>query len=477
MHSISIPDFSTSRVLVIGDLMLDVYLHGSTSRISPEAPVPIVRVDREEIRVGGAGNVALNVAALGARSSILALVGCDAHATTLQNMIAASGTHTELISTAGKSTILKKRVISKNHQLLRIDYETAFDAEDSGHLLAVLEQSLPNIDVVVLSDYAKGTLTHARRMIELIRTAGKPVLVDPKGSDFTKYIGATLITPNLSEFEAVAGRCKDDNDIAAKATTMLDDFCLEAILVTKSERGMTLIQRGQAPLNLPALAREVYDVTGAGDTVIATLAAVLGAGAPVSDAVHLSNAAAGVVVGKFGTATVTTIELRLHMQRQRSSVSPKIVDDLQELLDIVAEARVDGEVLVLTNGCFDLLHPGHIDYLRRARKLGDRLIVLVNDDASVSNLKGSHRPINDLNFRRQMLAALECVDYVCHFSTPTPAMQIEAIQPDILVKGGDYKVGDIAGSDYVLAHGGRVEVLPFVDGYSSSNIIDKIKGL
>lgn len=476
MHLTLIPDFSTSRVLVIGDLMLDVYLHGSTSRISPEAPVPIVRVDREEVRVGGAGNVALNVAALGARSSILALVGCDAHATTLQNMFAASGTQTELMSTAGKSTILKKRVISKNHQLLRIDYESCFDAEDSECLLAVLEQWLPKTDVVILSDYAKGTLSHAPRMIELVRTAGKPVLVDPKGSDFTKYIGATLITPNLSEFEAVAGHCKDDNEIASKATRMLDDFCLEAVLVTKSERGMTLVQRGETPLHLPALAREVYDVTGAGDTVIATLAAVLGAGSPVADAVHLSNAAAGVVVGKFGTATVTTTELRLHMQRQRSSASPKIVDDLTALLDVVAAARGDGEVLVLTNGCFDLLHPGHIDYLRRARKLGDRLIVLVNDDESVSNLKGSDRPVNDLNFRQQMLAALECVDYVCHFSTPTPTTQIEAIQPDILVKGGDYKVGDIAGSDFVLTHGGRVEVLPFVEGYSSSKIIKQIKG-
>lgn len=476
MHSILIPDFAASRVLIIGDLMLDVYLHGSTSRISPEAPVPIVRVDREEFRVGGAGNVALNVAALGARSSILALVGCDSNAATLRNMVAASGTHAELISTAAKSTILKKRVISKNHQLLRIDYESGFDSEDSMHLLAVLEQWLPNIDVVVLSDYAKGTLSHSRRMIEIIRAAGKPVLVDPKGLDFTKYIGASLITPNLTEFEAVAGQCKDDDDIAAKAMSMLDDFCLEAVLVTKSERGMTLVERGKAPLHLPTLAREVYDVTGAGDTVIATLAAVLGAGASVVDAVHLSNAAAGVVVGKFGTATVTTAELRLHVQRQRSSESQKIVDDLSELLDIVAAARADGEVLVLTNGCFDLLHPGHIDYLRRARRLGDRLIVLVNDDASVTNLKGSHRPINDLNFRQQMLAALECVDYVCHFSTSTPAIQIKAIMPDILVKGGDYSIGDIAGSDHVLAYGGRVEVLPFVNGFSSSSIIDKIKG-
>jgi len=476
MYLPSIPDFATSRVLVIGDLMLDVYLHGSTSRISPEAPVPIIRVDSEEVRVGGAGNVALNVAALGAHASILSLVGCDPHATTLETIFTASGTHAQLMSTARKSTILKKRVISKNQQLLRIDYESCFDAEDSECLLVVLEQWLPKTDVVILSDYAKGTLSHASRMIEILCTAGKTVLVDPKGSDFTKYIGATLITPNLSEFEAVAGHCNDDNEIARKATEMLYDLQLDALLVTKSERGMTFVRRGETPLHIPAQAREVYDVTGAGDTVIATLAAALAAGSPVADAVHLSNAAAGVVVGKFGTSTVTTTELKLHMHRQRRTASPKIVDDLQALLDVVAVARGDGEVIVLTNGCFDLLHPGHIDYLRRASKLGDRLIVLVNDDESVSNLKGSDRPVNDLNFRQQMLAALECVDYVCHFSTLTPTMQIEAIQPDVLVKGGDYKVGEIAGSDFILAHGGRVEVLPFVDGYSSSRIIKQIKG-
>lgn len=476
MHLISIPDLARSRVLVIGDVMLDGYLHGTTSRISPEAPVPIVRIDREEFRVGGAGNVALNIAALGAKSSLLALVGRDQYADTLHNMIAESGARAKLISTAGKPTIFKKRVISKNHQLLRIDYENVFDADDASLLEPILEQWLRDTDVVVLSDYAKGTLTNARRIIDMARAAGKPVLVDPKGSDFKKYTGATAITPNLSEFEAVAGSCKDDSEIAEKAEKMLNDFNLDAILITKSERGMTLVQRGIPPLHLPTLAREVFDVTGAGDTVIATLASVLGAGVPLSEAVYLSNVAAGVVVGKFGTATVTPSEVRLHMQRQRISLSPKVVDDLSILLDILSEIRKKGEVIVLTNGCFDLLHPGHIDYLRRARELGDRLIVLVNDDASVSMLKGPGRPINDLNFRQKMLAALESVDYVCHFSTVTPATQIEAIRPDVLVKGGDYKTSDIVGSEYVLAHDGRVEILPIVDEYSSSNIIDKIKG-
>jgi D-beta-D-heptose 7-phosphate kinase/D-beta-D-heptose 1-phosphate adenosyltransferase len=476
MHLIPIPDLAASRVLVIGDLMLDAYLHGSASRISPEAPVPIVLVDREEFRVGGAGNVALNVTALGARSTLLALVGRDAFADTLQDMLTSNGTCAELIQNADKNTIVKKRVISKNHQLLRIDYESAFDGEDSEPLLRLLEQRLSDVDVVVLSDYAKGTLTHSRRMIDLARIAGKPVLVDPKGSDFKRYTGATVITPNLSEFESVAGHCMDDDDLATKATAMLDDFNFEAVLVTKSERGMTLVQRGRSPLHLPTQAREVFDVTGAGDTVIASLAAMLGAGCLLADAVHLSNVAAGVVVSKFGTATVTAAELRNYMQLHRGSTPPKVIEDLQGLLDIVAAAKAEGEVLVLTNGCFDILHPGHIEYLRRARELGDRLIVLVNSDASVVGLKGPSRPINDINFRQQMLAALESVDYVCQFDTPTPATQIQAISPDILVKGGDYSVSDIAGSEHVLANGGRVEILPFVNGYFSSNMIEKIRG-
>jgi D-beta-D-heptose 7-phosphate kinase/D-beta-D-heptose 1-phosphate adenosyltransferase len=477
MHLIPIPDLASSRVLVIGDLMLDAYLHGSTSRISPEAPVPVVLVEREEFRVGGAGNVALNVTAMGAHSSLLAIVGSDSYADILQDMLTTNGTCAELIQNADKNTIVKKRVISKNHQLLRIDYESAFDGEDSEPLLTLLEQRLSDVDVVVLSDYAKGTLTHSRRMIEVARAAGKPVLVDPKGSDFWRYTGATVITPNLSEFESVAGHCIDDNDLATKATAMLDDFNFEAVLVTKSERGMTLVQRGHRPLHLQTQAREVFDVTGAGDTVIATLAAMLGAGCQLSDAVQLSNVAAGVVVSKFGTATVTNAELRKYIQRHRSSAPPpKVIEDFHGLLDITAAAKAEGEVLVLTNGCFDILHPGHVDYLRRARELGDRLIVLVNSDASVAGLKGPSRPINDIYFRQQMLAALDAVDYVCQFDTPTPATQIEAIRPDILVKGGDYSVSEIAGSNYVLANGGRVEILPFVNGYSSSNMIEKIRG-
>lgn len=475
MHIVQIPELSASRVLVVGDLMLDSYLHGTTSRISPEAPVPIVKIDSEEARVGGAGNVALNIAALGGQVSLLALVGADVYARTLNGLLRDAHVNAELLEAPGKSTIVKKRVISKNHQLLRIDYERAFGPADCGGLVKSFAHRLAEVDVVVLSDYAKGTLCGSRELIRQAKAAGKIVLVDPKGSDFTRYIGATLITPNLSEFEAVAGPCESDEEIADRAAAMIEQFELEAILVTKSERGMTLVQRGVAAVHLPTFAREVFDVTGAGDTVIATLAASLGAGTALLDAVHLSNAAAGVVVGKFGTATVTPGELHAQMHRQHSKIRPKVTGGLQELVQAITAARKEGQTIVLTNGCFDLLHPGHIDYLRRAKELGDRLVVLVNSDTSVRELKGPTRPINNLKFRTQMLAALECVDFVCAFDTPTPAPQIAAILPDILVKGGDYKVSDIAGSTEVLANGGRVEVLAFVDGFSSTRLIEKIR--
>ena len=472
---LDIPDLAASRVLVVGDIMLDSYLYGSAERMSPEAPVPVLKVDREEFRIGGAGNVAVNVAALGAQATLLALVGNDLYASTLQEMIADTGVGAKLIVRDQKGTILKRRVVAKNHQLLRMDYERPFGTEDADHILSNFEQLLPDFDVVVLSDYAKGALYHAAHMIDIARSAGKPVLIDPKGKNFTKYQGATLITPNLNEFEVVMGHCKDDDDIASQAAAMLEKFNLSAVLVTKSERGMTLVQRGEQPLHLPTMAREVYDVTGAGDSVIATVAAALGANAPLSVAIKLSNAAAGVVVGKFGTATASISELHNYMQHQRQNSSGKLVKSLAELKNIVTSVRAEGEVLVLTNGCFDLLHPGHIDYLQRARQLGDRLIVLVNDDASISKIKGRQRPINDLNFRQQMLAALECVDYVCHFETITPDEQIKFLNPDILVKGGDYEIGDIVGSEFVLKKGGQVKVLPFVEGYSSTNIIEKIK--
>jgi D-beta-D-heptose 7-phosphate kinase/D-beta-D-heptose 1-phosphate adenosyltransferase len=326
---------------------------------------------------------------------------------------------------------------------------------------------------VILSDYGKGTLSEVALLIAAAREAGKPVLVDPKGSDWRPYRGATLLTPNLSEFETVVGVCRDDDELVVKGEQLRADLDLQALLITRSERGMTLIQPGHAPLHLPTEAREVFDVTGAGDTVIATLATALGAGLSLSQASHLANLAAGIVVGKLGTATASQEELQLAIRRQHEGDAAVLTED--ELLHCVAEARARGQTVVMTNGCFDILHVGHVKYLEAARKLGDLLIVAVNDDDSVRRLKGPQRPLNATADRMKMLAALKCVDWVVSFSEDTPARLIAGILPDLLVKGGDYRPEQVAGYDVVTANGGQVVILDYYDGYSTTRIIEKAR--
>lgn len=469
-----LPPFHTARVLVAGDIMLDRYWHGATSRISPEAPVPVVHIDEAEERVGGAGNVALNVAALGAATALLGYRGADEAGEALEELLGEAGVSCLLEQPPGARTITKLRVISRHQQLIRLDFENGFHSTPAQQLLHRFAQALESSDVVVLSDYGKGTLREAPEMIHLARRVGKPMLVDPKGSDFTRYQDATAITPNQGEFEAVVGRCEDDGQLVERGLNLLAGLRLEALLITRGERGMTLLHRDAAPLHLPTHAREVFDVTGAGDTVISTLAAALAAGCPWPEATQLANIAAGVVVGKLGTATVGVAELAeaLHGPRARHRGGVR----LEELLLLVAQARAAGEKIVLTNGCFDILHAGHVHYLQQARELGDRLIVLVNSDASVQRLKGESRPVNPLEQRMVLLAALECVDWVTPFDADTPREAICRILPDILVKGGDYaRIGDIAGSDCVLANGGEVRLLDFVEGHSTSRLIDAIR--
>ncbi len=470
-----LPDFSHSRILVAGDLMLDRYWHGGTSRISPEAPVPVVRVSEIEERAGGAGNVALNIAALGGQVSLMGYCGLDEAGTTLIRLLERAGINCRIEQLSTVPTITKLRVLSRHQQLLRLDFEEAFDATDPVALRLGFAQQLDESGVAILSDYGKGTLSEAAALIRAARALGKPVLVDPKGTDFGKYRNATLMTPNRSEFEAVAGPCRDERQLVERGQTMLNDLLLEALLITRGEQGMTLLQKHQPALHLPAHAKEVYDVTGAGDTVIAVLAAALASGLAIPDATRLANIAAGVVVGKLGAATVTPGDLRsaLHGERARQ----RGVITLDSLLPLLAAARAQGETLVATNGCFDILHPGHIDYLQRARALGDRLLVLVNTDASVQRLKGPTRPVNPLPHRMTLLAALECVDWVVPFDEDTPREAIGRVLPDILVKGGDYTaIENIAGHDHVLAHGGQVQILPFVDGFSTTGLIDRITG-
>ncbi len=470
-----IPNYSSAgRVLVIGDLMLDRYWHGSTSRISPEAPVPVVHVQDDEHRAGGAGNVALNIASLGGKVTVMGFVGDDEQAQLLRALLKEAGVLTLFETLKNYSTITKLRIISRHQQLIRLDFEDGFHALNNEKLLHQYHAEMMQANVIILSDYGKGTLSGTERFIKLARQLNKPILVDPKGSDFTIYQHATLITPNLTEFEAVVGHCDTQQHIVEKGMNLVKEMDLKALLITQGEQGMTLLTLEEAPLHLPTHAREVFDVTGAGDTVISVLAASLAAKKSLAEATILANMGAGIVVGKLGTATVNTEELEYALQGQRAH--HKGVGVLSEVKQAMQQAKQEGEKIILTNGCFDILHPGHIRYLQQARELGDRLIVLVNSDASVKRLKGPERPVNNLQYRMEMLAALECVDWVLAFEGDTPKEEIDLLLPDILAKGGDYTdITAIAGYESVLANGGEVKILSFIEGHSTTSIIESIR--
>lgn len=468
---VSVPQFDRVRVLVAGDVMLDRYWFGPTQRISPEAPVPVVHVRDTEERPGGAGNVAVNLASLGVRCTVLGITGDDAIADSLAAAMQKRGVQCRFNRVKQAATITKLRVLSRHQQLIRLDFEESFGSFQGAPLLPLFKPELKDTDIVILSDYGKGSLAAVQELIQEARANRKRVLVDPKGRDFSKYRGASLITPNLGELEAVVGECPDEKTIVAKGEKLRDELGLEALLVTRSEHGMTLLQKGKPPLHLPTQAQEVSDVTGAGDTVIATLAAGLGAGLDYPEAAALSNLAAGVVVAKLGAATVSPAELRLAAHSRSGSGAM----DEAAVLDAVSHARSQGERIIMTNGVFDILHAGHVTYLEQAKRLGDRLVVAVNDDASVKRLKGAARPVNTLANRMTVLAALSCVDWVVPFSEDTPERLICGVLPDVLVKGGDYKAQDVAGYKCVTQNGGEVKILPFVDGLSTTKTIEALK--
>jgi D-beta-D-heptose 7-phosphate kinase/D-beta-D-heptose 1-phosphate adenosyltransferase len=471
---LNLPAFSAARVLVIGDVMLDRYWSGPTSRVSPEAPVPVVHIKGAEERPGGAGNVALNIAALGGQVDLLGLIGPDEAGQSLDRLLRGRKVHCRFQTVEGIQTATKLRVLSRNQQLIRLDFEQDYCDVDTSLLQAEYQSSLADMGAVILSDYGKGTLCDLQPLIEQARKAGVPVLIDPKGSDFSKYRGASLITPNRSEFEAVVGCCATEAELIERAQALRKDLDLEALLVTRSEEGMSLFTAEDEPAHLPTHAREVFDVTGAGDTVIATMAAARAAGASWQDAMQVANLAAGIVVGKLGTATASVPELERALHG--SSESGFGVVSEEELVERLAEAHGRGERVVMTNGVFDLLHAGHVTYLEQARKLGDRLVVAVNDDDSVRRLnKGPERPLNTLENRMTVLSALQAVDWVVPFGEDTPERLYCRVLPDVLVKGGDYKPEDLAGGDCVRKNGGEVIVLQFVEGQSTTGLVDKIR--
>ena len=451
--------------------MLDRYMFGTTNRISPEAPVPVVHIQETDDRPGGAANVAVNLASLGVSTRLLGVVGQDAAADSLQEIMKARGIRCEFQRVDDRPTVTKTRVQSRGQQLVRLDQENA-SAMPGGAMTSALKKAIDGAGAVVLSDYGKGTLGDIAAMINLCRDADVAVLVDPKGSDYTKYRGASVITPNQAEFESVVGACTTDEELVDKAQVMIDELRLDALLITRSEKGMLLVEADASPVFLSTQAREVFDVTGAGDTVIATLAGVLASGEDLASAAALANIAAGLVVRKIGVASVTPGEINASLH-QRGQGGRGLVGR-SELKAMVAESHERNERVVMTNGCFDVLHAGHVAYLEEAKSIGDRLIVAVNDDDSVRRLKGESRPINMLEDRLLVLAGLAAVDWVVSFADDTPAELIADVLPDVLVKGGDYKPEEIAGAKSVLKNGGEVRILAYRDGQSSSRIIDKL---
>ncbi|WP_297507635.1 D-glycero-beta-D-manno-heptose-7-phosphate kinase [uncultured Caulobacter sp.] len=472
--------FAGKTVLVLGDVMLDRFIYGAVDRISPEAPVPVIAVEKETAMLGGAGNVARNVAALGARAVLIGLVGQDDAAAVLRGLIEAEpDLQADLVVDAARRTTEKVRYISGAHQMLRVDREDRRPG-DADALLAAFAARLPAADVVVLSDYAKGVLTVevTRGAIAAARAAGKPVIVDPKSRDLARYDGATLIKPNRKEAAEATGVVDHSDEASeAAAAAILDQAPrLEAALITRGGAGMTLAVRGAAPVHLPATAVEVFDVSGAGDTVAATLALSVAAGAGLADAARLANLAGGLVVAKLGTDVVTAAELTARAESAQGEPGEIKIADRDQAAGIVAGWRARGLKVGFTNGCFDLLHPGHVSLLSQAKAACDRLIVGLNTDASVSRLKGPSRPVQKEQGRATVLASLSSVDLVVLFDEETPLDLIKAFRPDVLVKGADYTIETVVGSDVVLGYGGRVLLAELKPGQSTTNLIARMNG-
>ena len=467
------PEFRSARIIVIGDVMLDRYWSGQASRISPEAPVPVVKVKTVEDRIGGAGNVALNIAKLGGKVILLGVVGDDAESEILKQLLEAEGVVCDFVVEKSLRSICKLRVMAQHQQLIRLDFEDTPIKFDRDALKKALIRHLPENNVVVFSDYGKGTLADVSTYIIAAKQAGVKVLVDPKGVDYQRYAQADLITPNLAELQAVVGTCENEEDLIEKGRALLAQYQIPTLLLTRGEAGMTLIQNDQVH-SLPAQAKDVFDVTGAGDTVIAVMALGVSLGMPLCESMYLANLSGGIVVGKLGTSTVSMQELTRAMHGDRDSLYGIVSED--ELAKLFARAKAHDEKIIMTNGCFDLLHAGHVTYLEQAKALGERLCVAVNSDASVKQLKGESRPINGLQERMTVLAALACVDWVVAFAEETPERLYCRLLPDVIVKGGDYSPEQVAGGDCVIKAGGEVKILQFVDGQSTTAMINKARG-
>ena len=469
-----------AKVLCIGDVMLDRFVYGSVTRISPEAPIPIIRVERESAMLGGAGNVTRNATALGASVRFLSLVGDDLPGREVMEYVANDkGVEPYIQIERNRPTTIKTRYIAGGQQLLRSDNETTatLAAATISNLSALAAQLAPDVSAIVLSDYGKGVLHGdvVAATIAAARKAGKPVIVDPKGTDYSIYRGATVVTPNRAEAQAATGiDIQSDEDAIAAATKIITECGIENVLLTRSQDGMTLVTSKGEATHLPTEAREVFDVSGAGDTVVACLASAIAGGASLSDAARIANVAAGIVVGKIGTAVVYPDELISVLHHHDLMIGEAKLMPLDRMVDRVERWRRKGYKVGFTNGCFDLLHPGHLSLLQQARSNCDRLIVGLNSDASVKRLKGEARPVQSEAARAAVLGSLETVSGVVIFGEDTPITVIEALKPDILVKGADYTIDKVVGADIVQGYGGKVVLANHADGFSTTSTIARI---
>jgi D-beta-D-heptose 7-phosphate kinase/D-beta-D-heptose 1-phosphate adenosyltransferase len=472
------PTFTDCRILVIGDIMMDRYIEGGISRISPEAPVPVLRKSASYCRLGGGGNVAANLSALGCRSTLISVCGLDAAGSEIGALLKEKAVDSYLLEDQSRPTVSKTRVLSGQHHLLRIDEEEThpLDAGFGKQMLREFEKSLPGCRAVLLSDYGKGVCTPSvcRSVIRASREKGIPVFVDPKGTDWKKYEGASCITPNLSELSAAAGREVETHaDRMEVASRLCRTLALDRILVTLGISGMCLIDAAGKSDSVAARAKAVYDVSGAGDTVVAVLSACRATGMNWRPSMETANLAAGIAVGKVGTEPVYIREIREEIRKVRDGHLSKIFA-LNSAMSVIDAWRKESETIVFTNGCFDLLHPGHVHLLRKAAGFGSRLVVGLNSDASIRRLKGPARPVLDQNDRSCLLASLADVDMVLVFEEDTPLEMIKALRPDVLVKGADYTKETVVGAEVVVSSGGRLELVDLKDGPGTTGIIEKI---
>ena len=468
----NLKQLSKGNVLVFGDVILDRYISGTVDRVSPEAPVPVLKPTKEDIRLGGAANVAVNLSSLGSKATLIGVTGRDDSSNQIKDLLKKNKIKNALTKSVNPS-ISKLRFLAGQQQLIRIDSEEEFTEADWKSSLSNYRKHirLEKNKVLVISDYGKGTLKNIPLIIKEAKKLNKIILVDPKGDNFSKYKSANIITPNFDEFVRVVGKIKGEADVTSKGKELINSLKLRALLITRGSEGMTLLEKKTGKIvrmDFQTEAKDVFDVSGAGDTVIASIAAGLAGGFSLSESIRLANVAAGIVVGKSGTATVNKTEITPFLNKAEAYMS------MEEAESFAQSLRQKGKKIIFTNGCFDILHAGHVEYLEAAKDLGDKLIVGINSDKSVKNLKGKNRPLNKLEHRAKVLASLRCVDAVVVFGDKTPIKLISAVKPDILVKGGDYKINDIVGYEEVIKSGGEVVTIPLVKGLSTTKIIQKM---